>query len=247
MCEEEYLMHMAVADRLREARAAAAGRVMLGSRAAWGGRLADVYLDRRLLAFTRGVRLRTAGTVVRDLLCRITTAAGSRDHSRATRKSATGKDTNMDATKGFVVPAGGGKHLDMGAPGRFAALKLLGHETNESIMLFEETVPVGTKSLFHLHRDSDEVAWVLAGEIAFKIGDDVTVGGPGTCAFFPRNVPHAWKNTGSETGRVLFLYTPAAAGAFVEELLNRPGPINDDERDTLRERYRWEVVGPNPL
>ena len=74
----------------------------------------------------------------------------------------------MTATKGFVVPAGGGKHLDMTTPGRFAALKLLGHETNESIMLFEETVPVGTKSLFHLHRDSDEVAWVLAGEITFK-------------------------------------------------------------------------------
>src|SRR5213079_2519155 len=99
--------------------------------------------------------------------------------------SATGEDTNMTATKGLVVPAGGGKHLDMTTPGRFAALKLLGHETNESIMLFEETVPVGTKSLFHLHRDSDEVAWVLAGEITFKIGDDVTVGGPGACAFFP--------------------------------------------------------------
>ena len=48
---------------------------------------------------------------------------------------------------------------------------------------------------------------MLAGEITFKIGDDVTVGGPGTCAFFPRNVPHAWKNSGRETGRVLF-FTP---------------------------------------
>jgi quercetin dioxygenase-like cupin family protein len=113
----------------------------------------------------------------------------------------------MTAAKGLVVSAGGGKHLDMGAPGRFAALKLLGNETNESIMLFEETVPVGTKSLFHLHRDSDEVAWVLAGEITFKIGDEVSVGGPGTCAFFPRNVPHAWKSTGSETGpRLVSLY-----------------------------------------
>jgi len=157
-----------------------------------------------------------------------------------------GRDINMDATKGFVVPAGGGKHLDMAAPGRFAALKLVGHETNESIMLFEETVPVGTKSLFHLHRDSDEVAWVLAGEITFKIGDEVTVGGPGTCAFFPRNVPHAWKSTGRETGRVLFMYAPAAAGGYVEELLNHR-PINDDERNQLRDRYHWEVVGPNPL
>lgn len=153
----------------------------------------------------------------------------------------------MNATKGLVVPAGGGKHLDMAAPGRFAALKLLGHETNESIMLFEETAPAGTKSLFHLHQDSDEVAWVLAGEITFKIGDEVSVGGPGTCAFLPRNVPHAWKNSGSETARVVFLYTPAAAGGYVEELLHRPRPMNDDERKQLRERYHWEIVGPNPL
>ena len=153
----------------------------------------------------------------------------------------------MNAARGLVIPTGSGKHLDMGAPGRFAALKLVGRDTNESIMLFEETVPAGTKSLFHLHRDSDEVAWVLAGEITFKIGDEVTVGGPGTCAFLPRNVAHAWKNTGSETGRVVFLYTPAGAGGYVEELRNRPGPMTDDERKELRERYRWEIVGPNPL
>lgn len=87
----------------------------------------------------------------------------------------------MNTTKGLVGPAGGGKHLDMTTPGRFAALKLLDHETNESVMLLEETIPAGTKSLFHQHRDSDEVAWILAGEITFRIGDEVTVGGPGTC------------------------------------------------------------------
>jgi quercetin dioxygenase-like cupin family protein len=157
------------------------------------------------------------------------------------------EDEDMTPAKGLVVPAGGGKHLDMAAPGRFAALKLLGHETQGSIMLFEETVPPGTTSLFHLHRDSDEVAWVLAGEITFKIGDDVSVGGPGTCAFFPRNVPHAWKNTGRETGKVVFLYTPAAAGGYVEELMHRDGALSDEERKKRLDHYRWEVVGPNPL
>ena len=148
----------------------------------------------------------------------------------------------------MVVPPGGGRHLDMAAPGRFASLKLLGHETNESVMLFEETVPVGTKSMFHLHRDSDEVAWVLAGEITFKISDEIKVGGPGTCAFFPRNVPHAWKSTGSETGRVLFLYTPATAGGFFEDMAKRPaGALSEEERIELRTRYHWEVLGPNPL
>ena len=152
------------------------------------------------------------------------------------------------AMKGFVVPPGGGKHLDMGAPGRVAALKLLSHETNESIMLFEETIPSGIGTALHLHRASDEVAWVLSGELTFKIADEVTIGGPGTCAFFPRNVRHAWKNTGSETAHVLFLYTPAVAGGYLEEILERPAEsLTDEERNRIREQHSWEVIGPNPL
>ena len=149
-------------------------------------------------------------------------------------------------TKGFVVPAGGGRHFASPTPGRSFALKLLGRETGDSVMMFEETLPPGTKSLFHLHRDSDEVAWVLEGEFSFLIGDEVTAGGPGTCAFMPRNVPHAWKNSGSDTGRVLFLYTPAAAGRLVEALSERR-PADEDEHRQLFERHRWEVIGPNPL
>ena len=154
----------------------------------------------------------------------------------------------MTTAKGLVVPAGGGTPVDMNAPGRFSAMKLVGQETNGSVMLFEETVPPGTKSMFHLHKDSDEVAWVIAGEITFRIGDLVSVGGPGTCAFFPRKVPHAWKNSGSETARVVFLYTPAGAGGYIEEMARRaPGPMSTEERDALCTRYRWEIVGPNPL
>jgi hypothetical protein len=33
----------------------------------------------------------------------------------------------------------------------------------------------------------------------------------------PRRLAHAWKNSGAETARVLFLYTPAGAGGFFEE------------------------------
>jgi quercetin dioxygenase-like cupin family protein len=87
---------------------------------------------------------------------------------------------------------------------------------------------------------------VLAGELTFKIGDTVTVGGPGTCAFMPRDIPHAWKNTGSQTGRVLFLYTPAAAGGVIEALSERR-PADAAEHDALFERHGWKVVGPNPL
>jgi len=60
----------------------------------------------------------------------------------------------MTAAKGFVVPAGGGKHHASPTPGRFFELKLFGRETGDSIMLFEETLPPGTRSLYHLHHES---------------------------------------------------------------------------------------------
>jgi len=98
------------------------------------------------------------------------------------------------------------------APGRSAALKVTSKIAN-SVMMFEEVAPTDTVTDLHVHHDSDEIAYVLSGEVTFKIAEEITVGGPGTCAFMPRGVPHAWKSTGHETGRVLFLYTPGAAAA----------------------------------
>ncbi len=150
---------------------------------------------------------------------------------------------------GVVVLPGEGSVWSV-SPGRSLVLKLLGGATGGSIMLFEETVPAATKSWFHVHRDSDEVAYVLSGELTFKIGDEITAGGPGTCAFMPRGVQHAWKNSGAETARVLFLYTPAAAGGLLEEQQRTQGTsasMTEREKADQRQRYGWEIVGPNPL
>ena len=101
--------------------------------------------------------------------------------------------------KGFVVPPGQGKVWNM-SPGRSAALKMLNGDTADSVMMFEEVAPASTETPLHTHDDSDEIAYVLSGQITFKIGDEITVGGPGTCAFMPRGLAHAWKNTGAEPG-----------------------------------------------
>jgi hypothetical protein len=45
---------------------------------------------------------------------------------------------------------------------------------------------------------------------------------------------------------VLFLYTPADAGGYIEALAERR-PMSDAERGQLLERHHWEIVGPNPL
>src|SRR5215470_11599617 len=141
--------------------------------------------------------------------------------------------------KGIVIPPGQGL-VSSFTPGRSIVLKLLGGATGNSIMLFEETVPAGTKSTLHRHHDSDEVAYVLSGEITFLIGDEVTVGGPGTSAFMPRGVRHAWKSTGDNAALVLFLYTPAGAGGLIEEQ-QRTGSnfssMTEAERAELLRRY----------
>ena len=135
-------------------------------------------------------------------------------------------------------------------PGRIFSPKLRGGETGESIMMFEETIPAGTKSTFHLHHDSDDVAYVLSGELTFQVGDEITVGGPETCTFMPRSVPHAWMSTGAETARVLFLDTPARAGGLIEEQ-QRTGrkfaSMSEDELTDILQRHGWEIVGLSPL
>jgi mannose-6-phosphate isomerase-like protein (cupin superfamily) len=151
-------------------------------------------------------------------------------------------------TKRFVVPPGEEPIWTM-APGRTAALKLQNAQTGQSVMAFEEVSPAGATTPFHLHRDSDEVMYVLSGHYSFKIGDDVTSGGPGTCVFMPRGVPHAWKNTGAETGRAFFMYTPGEAGKLFEELtqLQSPFSTDDPEIEQVLHRCGWEILAPSPF
>src|ERR1700730_17183578 len=151
--------------------------------------------------------------------------------------------------QGLVVQPGAGP-VSSFTPGRSIVLKLLGGATGDSIMMFEETVPAGTKSTFHLHRDSDEVAYVLSGEITFLIGDDITVGGPGTSAFMPRGVRHTWKRTGAPAGGGRFLYTPPGAGGLIEEQQQTGSnfsSMTETERAEMLQRYGWELLGPSPL
>ena len=133
---------------------------------------------------------------------------------------------------------------------RAVSLKLRVGETGGRIMMFEQTLPAGTRSTFHLHRDSDEVAYVLAGELTLLVGDAVAVRGPGSCAFMPRGVRHAWKSTGGETARVLFLYVPGCAGGLIEEQQRTGrtfGVMSERELAEILERHGWELLGPSPL
>ena len=134
----------------------------------------------------------------------------------------------MDTPNSVVTP-----NQDAVSPGRTVTLKLRGGETGDSIMMFDETVPTGTMSTLHLHHHSDEVAYVLNGEVTFKIGDEVTVRGPGACAFMPRGVPHAWKSTRSaDRARPVSLHP--GQGGRIDRRAAADGPqVRIDERGRI--------------
>src|SRR5947208_15373917 len=115
----------------------------------------------------------------------------------------------MDA-KGFVVLPGQGPVWDM-APGRSAAFKMQRGETGENVMMVEEATPAGTVTPYHLHHDSDEITYVLSGEMTFKIGDEVTVRGPVGSAFVLGGIAHDRLHTGLATGRALLGVRAGAA------------------------------------
>jgi quercetin dioxygenase-like cupin family protein len=149
------------------------------------------------------------------------------------------------AAPGVVLPP-----LKMDPGRRELALRLLGGDTQGSVMLFEETLPPGTKSWFHLHHDSDEVAYVISGEVTFMIGDETMVGGAGALAFMPRGVPHCWKSTNAGPSRALFLYTPAKAGGFLEWQRDsglKLADMSEQEAKAILDRYGWQRLGENPL
>jgi len=65
----------------------------------------------------------------------------------------------------------------------------------------------------------------------------------------PRDIPHAWKNSGTETGRAFFIYTPGAAGKLFEEMRQAQpaASVSGPEAAQLFRRYGWEIVGPPPF
>lgn len=152
-------------------------------------------------------------------------------------------------TNGLVVLPGQGPVWQM-EPDRRATFKLSSEQTGNSVAVLEELIPAGFGTAFHLHHTSDEAMCILSGEFSFKIGDTVTHGGTGTWAYMPREIPHAWKNTGSEAGRALFMFTPGDAGQLFEELKRLQLPFMTAAPEVigpLLHRYGWQILGPDPL
>ena len=148
------------------------------------------------------------------------------------------------ASKGYVVASEEGPTWDM-EPGRPAAFKLMCEETGGNIAVFEEVVPPGGGTPLHIHRTSDEVIYVVSGEFAFRLGEELRRVLGGSWVFIPLGSVHGWRNSGREDGRLFFIFTPGAGAKAFEEMRLHDIPLPDIDpvkRDEIFERHGYETV-----
>jgi quercetin dioxygenase-like cupin family protein len=130
--------------------------------------------------------------------------------------------------------------------------KVTAEESGGAFLLFEDVMAGGKMTPWHCHPDTDELVYVLEGEILVNVdGQERTVGAGGV-SMSPRGVPHAFTVT-SESARLLLFQTPGSAEAFYwgasEPATNDgPGPVDFDRiRAIATETGATNVMGPPPF
>jgi len=94
------------------------------------------------------------------------------------------------------------------------AILLDGAATNQKYTVMEATLPPKAGPPPHVHTREDEAFLVLAGEVTFYLGDKTIVRQKGESLFAPRNIPHHFKNTGTEDAVLLETASPAGIEDF---------------------------------
>jgi mannose-6-phosphate isomerase-like protein (cupin superfamily) len=99
------------------------------------------------------------------------------------------------------------------------------HEESESVAIFELEVPPESAVGPHLHRSQDETHYVLEGHFELLLGERKVSAAVGSMVYVPRTTVHAFANTGTEKGKILFIEGPAGP---LEQFLEEAGePVSN--------------------
>ncbi len=93
----------------------------------------------------------------------------------------------------------------------------------------------------HVHRDEDELFYVVDGAFDFRLGSETRRGPAGSFVFVPRGTLHGFTAAGDGPGRLVFFHLPGLDGFFRElALLSGPDPSKLRE---LMNRWGMDVPG----
>ena len=114
----------------------------------------------------------------------------------------------VEATSGRIVSFLGNRVI----------FKVEGTQTSGAFSIIEAIYPPGNFTPTHRHLKTDEVGYILEGELGVMVAEEDFQAGPGSFFIRPKGVPHALWNITDRPVRFLDTYTPAGIEAWYEEL-----------------------------
>ncbi|BDI20121.1 cupin [Nostoc cf. commune SO-36] len=111
--------------------------------------------------------------------------------------------------KEIVLGPGQGNRLTTG--NSEITFKVVGADTHGHLGLFENLIqPGGTAPVLHIHRQMEEMFYVLEGEVEIQVGNQIIHGQPGSFVLVPRNTPHTFANRATQPAKLLIMFCPGA-------------------------------------
>ena len=91
---------------------------------------------------------------------------------------------------------------------------ITGEDANDSVALFELTVPASQRlaAPAHSHDHYEETVYGIEGVLTWTVAGKLVDLGPGQALCIPRGAVHRFDNNGSEHAKALCVVTPAAIG-----------------------------------
>jgi mannose-6-phosphate isomerase-like protein (cupin superfamily) len=158
------------------------------------------------------------------------------------------------STAGAVhVPAAAG--IVRGMVSDVYATKLGVEHGNCSMGLVHGSVPPGGGPPPHVHKNSDELFYLLQGELEFVSGEESFVANVGDAVYLPKGMVHHFRNPGRLPATILFVFNPSGPeGGFVhggDELqpgVQMPpwGPERVDEK-LMSVMHRYDTWLPHEI
>lgn len=151
--------------------------------------------------------------------------------------------------RAIVLQPGEGKTVSV--LGDQYTYKMVGEDTGGAYGLVETTAPAGSAGPPpHIHQTEDEALYMLEGELAVQIGDQVRQAPTGTFAFVPRGMVHSYSNPGDRVARALVILSPAGFERAFEEMSavapSADAPPDMERLMAIAKKYNLQISGPPP-
>lgn len=145
---------------------------------------------------------------------------------------------DFDLFQPLLVPQGSGKEIEfMGV-----IHKLTPAETGSGYYLFEGVFGPESGNRLHVHRNEDEVVYVVEGALEIRLDDRTLHAGKGGVAHLPKNIPHALYNPLKTPLRFIAIAIPGGMEQFFDEVAaaKHAGTLDDAMHRKISQKYGIE-------